>query len=111
MIKIILALLMMGFSASIASFFLKKSTAQGLVITKLLQSPCLYLGGFLYVFSALLNIYLLKVLPYSVVVPLGALTYVWTLLISHRFLGERITRYKVIGIAFILLGVSLVVAV
>jgi len=111
MIKILLALLLMGFLASVASFFLKKSTVNGLSIRKLLFSPYLYLGGFLYVFAALLNIYLLKVLPYSVVVPLGALTYVWTLLISYRFLGETVGKYKVMGIVAILLGVYLVAAV
>jgi len=110
MIEIVLALLFMGLSASIASFFLKKSTVGGLSIKKLLRSLFFYLGGFLYVFAALLNIYLLKLLPYSIVVPLGALTYVWTLLISHRFLGEKINKYKVIGIVTILLGVTLLAA-
>lgn len=57
--------------------------------------------------SALLNLYLLKQLPYSIVVPLGSLTYIWTLGISYRFLGESVTRQKLLGIALILIGVSL----
>lgn len=102
------ALLMMGLFASVASFFLKKSTAGGLSIKSLILNPCFYLGGGLYVLSALLNLYLLKQLPYSIVVPLGSLTYIWTLGIGHRFLGERVTKKKMVGIALIILGVSLI---
>lgn len=102
------ALLLMGFFASVASFFLKKATARGLNIGKLIWNPYCYLGGGLYVLSALMNLYLLKRLPYSIVVPLGALTYIWTLGIACRFLGEKVTRQKVIGILLILVGVVLV---
>lgn len=102
------AVLLMGMIASAASFFLKKSTADGLSIGKLICSPYAYLGGVLYVLSALLNLYLLKQLPYSVVVPLGALTYVWTMGISYRFLGEGITKKKVMGVLLIIVGVGMV---
>lgn len=105
----ILALLLMGFFASVASFFLKKSTVDGLDIKRLVFSPYLYLGGSLYVFSALMNLYLLKQMPYSIVVPMGALTYVWTLGIAHKFLEEAITKQKTAGIFFVLMGVSIMV--
>lgn len=104
---LIIALLFMGLSASAASFFLKKSTAGGLSIGKLLISPYFYLGGTLYVLSALLNLYLLKRLPYSIVVPLGAMTYIWTMIIAHRFLGEPVTKQKILGVVLILVGVTL----
>lgn len=100
-----LVLLLMGFFASVASFFLKKSTVDGLDIKRLVFNPYLYLGGGLYVLSALMNLYLLKRLPYSIVVPLGSLTYIWTLWSAHKFLGEAVTKEKIIGICFILLGV------
>lgn len=102
------ALLLMGFFASVASFFLKKATSGGLSIRKLLLNPYLYLGGGLYVLSALLNLYLLKRLPYSIVVPLGALTYIWTMGIACRFLGEKVTRQKIVGTVLILMGVVLI---
>lgn len=105
---IFIALLLMGFFASVASFFLKKSTVGGLSIKKLMFSPYFYLGGGLYVFSALLNLYLLRQLPYSVVVPLGALTYIWTLGIAYKFLEETITKQKITGVMLILAGVALV---
>ena len=104
---VLTALLLMGIFASIASLFLKKSTANGLNLRYLLVNPFLYLGGGLYVLSALLNLYLLKRLPYSVVIPLGSLTYIWTLIIAHRYLHETVTRQKWIGVIFILAGVAL----
>ncbi|MEA5040614.1 MAG: EamA family transporter [Clostridiaceae bacterium] len=104
----ICALLAMGFLASLGSYFLKKSTAGRLSIRALLFAPWLYLGVALYVLSALLNLYLLHVLPYSIVVPLGSLTYIWTLLLSRRLLKEPITRQKVTSVGLILLGVALV---
>lgn len=105
---LLLILLMMGILAAAGSFFLKKSTAGGLKVGKLLCSPYFYLGGVLYVFSALLNLYLLKQLPYSLVVPMGSLTYIWTLIIAHRFLGETITKQKIAGIVLIFIGVGLI---
>lgn len=98
-------LILMGLTASVASFFLKKATGNGLHITTLLRTPYLYAGGGLYALSALMNLYLLRRLPYSLVVPLGSLTYIWTLILSWRFLGERVSRQKIIGIMLILVGV------
>ena len=101
------ALISMGLLSSLGSYYLKKSTADGLNPRMLLRSPALYLGGTLYVVSALLNYYLLQILPYSLVVPLGALTYVWTLLIAASRLKEKISPRKIIGVGFILVGVLL----
>ena len=102
------ALLTMGALASLGSYYLKRSTAAGLSPLMLLKKPWLYLGGILYIASALLNLYLLKILPYSIAVPLGALTYVWTMLLSRFLLGEPVTKRKVMGICLILLGVTLI---
>lgn len=103
----IIIVLLMGILASVASFFLKKSTAKGLGIKYFVLNPWFYSGGVLYVLVALLNVYLLKRLPYSTVVPLGSLTYIWTMLLAHRFLGESFSRQKAVGILFIIAGVGL----
>ena len=102
-------LFFMGLVASFASLCLKKSTQSGLNPKKLLKSIYFYLGGILYVLAALMNLYLLKILPYSMVVPLGSLTYIWTLIISHYCLEEHITIKKTAGIFFILVGVTSIV--
>ena len=58
--------------------------------------------------SALVNVLLLQVMPYSVVVPLGALTYIWTMLLSARLLKEKISMRKIAGILTVIVGIFLV---
>ena len=92
--------------ASFASFFLKKSSGVENKID-ILKSPCFYLGGMLYVVSSCLSIVLMQFLPYAIILPLGSLTYVWTMFISRWLLHEKITRRKLIGITVIICGVIL----
>jgi len=88
---------------SIASYYLKM-TSYSKDIKLLIFNKDLYIGGVLYFFSALINIYILKYLEYSVVLPLTSITYIWTMIISYYKLDERITKKKIIGICAILLG-------
>jgi len=44
----------------------------------------------------------------SVLYPMVALGYVWTLLWSRLFFAEPVTRNKILGLALILLGIALV---
>ena len=64
----------------------------------------------MYVISACINIYLLQLVPYAVAMPLGSLTYVWTMFVSNRLLGEAITKKKIIGMLVIFAGVVCVAA-
>lgn len=95
---------------SLGAFFFKKGTEKlkGLVSLFLIWE--IYVGGFFYVTAALLNIVALKYLPYSIVIPLTSITYIWTLIIARIALGEKITVKKVIGIILILIG-SIYVAI
>ena len=45
---------------------------------------------------------------YSVVLPLTAITYIWTLVISNRILKEKISRKKIVGVLCILVGAILI---
>ena len=99
----ILLLLMTIFSA-FAGFFIKKSTNSNTIL-KIIGSKYLYIGGFLYLIAALFNIWLLKKMSYSIVVPLGGICYIWTMFISRFFLKEKIGVGKVIGILLIVSGV------
>ena len=54
-----------------------------------------------------MNVVLLRYMDYTIVYPMGAITYIWSLIISNRFLGEKITKKKVLGIALICVGVVL----
>lgn len=95
-------LLVMTIMGAFAAFFLKKTSALG--TKNILFNRNFYFGAALYFFSALLNIYVLKFLDYSEVLPLTALTYIWTMLLAGKLLNERITLRKKWGIFFILFG-------
>jgi drug/metabolite transporter (DMT)-like permease len=59
------------------------------LLINIIGNKYLYIGGFLYVLAALFNIWILKRMPYSVVVPLGSICYIWTMLIAGIFLKEK----------------------
>jgi len=96
-------LIIMTMLGAVASLFLKKASgADGLLA--LIKNINLYIGGFLYLASAVLNIWILRYLDYSVVLPLTSLTYIWTMILSYLILKEKITLKKVGGIVLILAG-------
>lgn len=86
-----------------ASFFLKKAS-DTVGIKQLLRDKYIYIGGFLYIISAILNIILLRLMPYSVILPLTSITYIWSMLLSYFFLKEKITLKKIFGVAAIFIG-------
>ena len=88
---------------SVASLFLKKASEEE-EIRKLLKNKNVYIGGGLYLTAAIINIYLLCYFDYSTVLPLTALTYVWTMILSYFVLKERMTIRKVIGVIGIVAG-------
>lgn len=61
-----------------------------------------------YLVSSVFFVFGLKEGELSVLYPLVSLGYMWTLLWSYLFFGEKITRVKVIGLVLILAGVSLI---
>lgn len=63
-----------------------------------------FFGGSLYFAGAILNIILLRYLPYTKLYPLTSITYVWTMLISYFLLSEKITLKKTIGLVLIIFG-------
>ncbi len=100
-------LIIMTLVGSVASFFLKKASSSGTILD-FIKNKNIYIGGTLYLLSALLNIYILKFLDYSVVLPLTSITYIWTLILSYKLLHEKISKKKILGVAFIVLGAVLV---
>lgn len=107
MIIDIVCLLLMTMLGAIASLFLKRSSgADGML--SMFKNINLYIGGFLYLVSAMLNIWFLRHLDYSVVLPLTSLTYIWTMVLSYMVLQEKITRKKIFGVILILSGATIV---
>ncbi len=75
----------------------------------MLKMKDIYIGGSLYLLSAILNVILLRYLDYSVVLPLTSLTYLWTILLAYIFFKEEISKSKILGIMAIIFGVILIV--
>lgn len=102
----IVIVIVMSFIGALASFCFKKSTRyQTHGILSQFFHPLIFLGIALYLIAAFLNIYVLQILPYSIVLPLTSITYIWTMWFSSRYLHETITKKKIIGISFIIIGV------
>lgn len=107
MIILYMSLLVMTLMGAVAALFLKKAAgSEG--FKAIIINPYLYFGGTLYLLSAVLNIWLLRRLDYSVVLPLTSVTYIWTMILSYLVLKERITARKVAGVILILIGAVLV---
>lgn len=100
-------LIIMTFIGSVASLFLKKASGSDGFI-KMLFNLNLYIGGGLYVLSAILNIFILKYLDYSVVLPLTSITYIWTMILSCFVLKERLSLKKMLGVGLIVVGAIIV---
>ncbi|WP_422657201.1 EamA family transporter [Paenibacillus sp. EC2-1] len=69
----------------------------------------LFLGFASYGTGALLNIYLLKELPYTLVMPANALTFLWALLFAKIIFKETIGVIKIAGVVFIMSGLILLI--
>ncbi len=103
-----LVILLCTIGSTFASYFLKR--AAGDSVLEVLKNKYLYFGGMLYLCVSLTTVWLLQRMPYTIVIPLGSLSFVWTLILSRYLLNEKITWRKVSGIAMIILGVILVAA-
>ncbi|MBU5474511.1 EamA family transporter [Roseburia sp. MSJ-14] len=92
---------------AVASMFFKQASEKENII-KALWDIKLYIGGVLYLASALVDIYVLRYLDYSAALPFTAITYIWTLLLAYFVLKEKISKKKIIGVGLIVLGAILV---
>lgn len=105
---------LMTIMGSVASLFLKQASGSlkgknvGELVFNMLKTPSLYAGGALYLAASLLNIYVLRVLDYSSVLPLSAFTYVWTMFLAKLKFGEKLTWKKMAGVFLVVVGALLV---
>ena len=77
-------------------------------IKKILKNWKLILGGSIYIVSGIITIIAFKGGELSVLYPLVATIYIWTLIFSIAFLKEKMNIYKWLGILLIVLGVSFI---
>lgn len=87
------------------AFKVAMNKMEELNIINLLKSLWVWIGFTLYVISAVTNIVLLQYLDYTVVFPLTAFTYIWTIIISYFIFQEKITWQKVASVICIIIGI------
>ena len=98
--------------SALAAYFFKTASAglKGPNILLLLREKALWTGGLLYLVSAVNNIFLLGYMDYSALLPMGSITYIWTIIVAYKLLGEKITARKIAGVAAIVCGAALLAA-
>ena len=101
--------ILMTMLGAVGSLGLKKGASSAKGVVRLVFNPWFLGGGCLYFLSALLDIWLLKYIPYVIVLPLTALTYCWTMALAAVVLKERVTKTKMFGLALLLGGMVLLV--
>ncbi|MBI2664008.1 EamA family transporter [Candidatus Woesearchaeota archaeon] len=89
-----------------ALFFKLGSAKFSLNVFQQLRNYKLMLGVFFYMLPMPFYLWALKNADLAIVFPINALTYVWVALLSQKFLGERMNRFKWLGIAAIVIGVA-----
>ncbi len=88
---------------------LKKASAKKLSkISSLSTNYHLFGGVALYAIGTILFIPALKGGELSVLYPFVALVYIWVSLLSVKFLGEKMNKFKWIGISLIIIGVTFI---
>lgn len=77
-------------------------------ILKLLFSPYIFSGLVMYGFATVLWLFILSKVQLSVAYPLQSFAYLFTVIGAYFVFGEPITLWKVVGVLFIMLGVSII---
>ena len=99
-------------STTLGSFgplFLKKASGKlTLNLKSIFSNYNLLIGLSFYALGTVLFIPALKGGDLSVLYPLVALAYVWVSLLSIKFLDEKMTQLKWLGVSLILVGISLI---
>ena len=94
---------------ALGPIMLKKASAKKLSsIKSLAKNYPLFAGIIFYGLGTILFIPALKGGDLSVLYPFVALIYIWVSLLSVKFLGEKMSKFKWFGIALIILGVTFI---
>lgn len=77
-------------------------------ILKVLFSPYIFTGLVMYGVATVIWLFILSKVQLSVAYPLQSLAYIITLFGAYYIFGEPLTFWKVVGVLFIMLGVSII---
>tara|TARA_Y100000034_G_C6908865_1_gene422663 strand:- start:5409 stop:5759 length:351 start_codon:yes stop_codon:yes gene_type:complete len=102
----IIGVIILTFIDSLASLILKLGSKHlRLKLKAILKNHLIFIGIFLYGFTAVLYTIALKFGELSTLFPITSLTYMWVTILSKKYLREPINNSKVFGVLFIVLGV------
>lgn len=99
----------MTWFGAFGGFLLKKASSYDIKLEKYKLLMWLMVGVFFYGAAAILNIVALHYLPYTIVFPLTAVTYIWTMILSYFLLKEHISKRKLTGVSLIVIGAIILV--
>jgi drug/metabolite transporter (DMT)-like permease len=106
--KGILLVLISTIIIAFGQLFIKLGTENSFsTLYLILTNYPLIIGSFLYFIGSIIFIASLKYSDLSLVYPIYALTFVWITIISFFVFNEFLTFYKILGIIFIIIGVSI----
>lgn len=108
MLEAYILLIVFTVFGALGGFFLKRAVSAHVNLMSIFFNYNLYIGVFLYFISAVINIIVLMMLPYSVVLPCSAITYIWSLYLGSRFLQEHVTMLKIGGVTLVIIGVAII---
>ena len=97
-----------GFGA-LGSIMLKKGSKH-FKLSNIYKNKEIILGLFFFGLSMVFYLVALKLADLSVVYPLSSFTYAAMAILSVRYLGEKMSVYKWLGITFIILGSFFIVS-
>ena len=107
----LLSILLVAFSSVLAAFspiLLKKASMRDFNFKSLITNYPLYGAAILYALGIGTFVFALRKGELSVLYPISSLGYIWASLGGVKFLGERMNKFKWIGIFLIILGVSFI---
>ncbi|PIZ51547.1 hypothetical protein COY27_03165 [Candidatus Woesearchaeota archaeon CG_4_10_14_0_2_um_filter_33_13] len=96
-----------AFIGAFGSLLMKKSI-EGRTLFKLVRSRTFWFGASLYMVATIFYVFALKRGELSFLYPLVSTTYIWTTLLSVKFLGEKLNKWKLVGVIGIIMGVILI---
>lgn len=94
---------------SLGPIYLKRSAKDfSFNLKKLITNRNLIIGLIFYGIGTILFIPALRGGELSVLYPLVATTYIWVSLLSVKMLGEKMNKFKWLGIAVIIVGIAFI---
>lgn len=91
-----------------AVFFKKGAEKFSLSVSGVFKNKNLLMGVIIYAIALFVFTFSLRGGELTIIYPLVSTSYVWAAIFSVKFLGESMTRYKLLGIVLIIIGVSAV---